>query len=228
MADPEATQDSGATVPPPAVTSLSPNEAVGHYVTMWKTSIEVQQHFNGIEWRIRGLALTVATFALGAAGVAAKDGATLGPISLGSAVLVLGLILWYAFYFVDRVWYHPLLKAAVAEGTQLENAICQYLPEAHLTAGITERSPQPVGRLVAFLAGRHGTERLNGQDLMHSPHKLRWFYRVGASTFVIGAIALQVGTLLAPVPTQTQTPVTTPAAPSDLPAPAPPSPSGTP
>lgn len=89
MADPEATQESGATDPPLAITSLSPNEAVGHYVTMWKTSIEVQQHFNGIEWRIRGLALTVATFALGAAGVAAKDKSTLGPISLGSAVLIL-------------------------------------------------------------------------------------------------------------------------------------------
>lgn len=161
MADPEATQESGATDPPLAITSLSPNEAVGHYVTMWKTSIEVQQHFNGIEWRIRGLALTVATFALGAAGVAAKDKSTLGPISLGSAVLILGLILWYAFYFVDRLWYHPLLKAAVAEGTQLENAISQYLPEAHLTAGITQRSPQPVGRLASIFR-RAGLGRCDG------------------------------------------------------------------
>lgn len=229
MADPEATQESGAALPPPAaVRSLSPNEAVGHYVTMWKTSIEVQQHFNDIEWRIRGLALTVATFALGAAGVAAKDKSALGPISLGSAVLVLGLILWYAFYFVDRVWYHPLLKAAVAEGTQLENAISQYLPEAHLTSGITQRSPQEVGRLVTFLAGRTGTAQKGDRAVMHSDHKLRWFYRVGASTFVIGAIALQVGALLTPVPSQTQIPVTTPAASPNLPAPVPPSPSGTP
>lgn len=196
MAD-TATQGGAATDPPLAATSLSPNEALGHYVTMWKTSVEVQQHFNDIEWRIRGLALTVATFALGAAGVAARDGATLGPISLGSAVLVLGLILWYAFYFVDRVWYHPLLKAAVDGGTQLERAICQYLPEAAVTAGITERSPQPVGPLVVFLAGRKGTSKLEGQALMHSDHKLRWFYRVGASTFVIGAIALQFGALVA-------------------------------
>lgn len=209
MADPEATQESGATDPPPAITSLSPNEAVGHYVTMWKTSIEVQQHFNGIEWRIRGLALTVATFALGAAGVAAKDKSTLGPISLGSAVLILGLILWYAFYFVDRLWYHPLLKAAVAEGTQLENAISQYLPEAHLTAGITQRSPQPVGRLVAFLSGREGTAREGDRTVMHSDHKLRWFYRVGASTFLVGAIALQVGSWMASDASSSHTPQTT-------------------
>ncbi|MBK8459987.1 MAG: hypothetical protein WAS07_06540 [Micropruina sp.] len=197
MTDPEAAAEIVASYLPAASAGLSSNEALGHYVTMWKTTVEVQQHFNDIEWRIRGLALTVATFALGAAGVAAKDGATLGPISLGSAVLCLGLILWYAFYFVDRLWYHPLLKAAVAEGTEFEKAIRRHLPEAHMTAGITERSPQSVGWLVAFLAGPKGTDRVNGHAVMHSDHKLRWFYRVGASTFIIGAIALQIGVALA-------------------------------
>lgn len=193
MADPEVTGEDGSGDTSPTPSRLSPNETLGHYISLWKTSVEVQQHFNDIEWRIRGLALTVATFALGAAGVAAKDGSTLGPISLGSAVLVLGLILWYAFYFVDRIWYHPLLKAAVAEGTQLEQAIGRYLPGAHMTEGITERSPQSVGPVVAFLAGPIGTERVNGVAVMHSDHKLRWFYRVGAFTFIIGAIALQIG-----------------------------------
>lgn len=196
MADTEVTCEDGSGGTSPSPASLSPNEALGHYVSLWKTSVEVQQHFNDIEWRIRGLALTVATFALGAAGVAAKDGSALGPISLGSAVLVLGLILWYAFYFVDRVWYHPLLKAAVAEGTQFEQAIGRYLPGTHMTAGITERSPQAVGPLVAFLAGRTGTDRVDGLAVMHSDHKLRWFYRVGASTFILGAIALQIGVMI--------------------------------
>ena len=66
-----------------------------------------------------------------------------------------------------------------------------------MTAGITQRSPQKVGRLIAFLAGRTGTERVAGGAVMHSDHKLRWFYRVGAFTFIIGAVALQVGVLLA-------------------------------
>jgi len=92
---------------------LTQDQQVGHYIDMWKQSVEVQMHFNDIEWRIRGLALTVATFALGAAGVAAKDGTRVGAVSLGSLVLAIGLLLWYAFYFVDRFWYHPLLKAAV-------------------------------------------------------------------------------------------------------------------
>lgn len=206
MADPGVDGADARVGPPPTPIGLSPNEALGHYVSLWKTSVEVQQHFNDIEWRIRGLALTVATFALGAAGVAAKDGSTLGPISLGSAVLVLGLVLWYAFYFVDRLWYHPLLKAAVSEGTQFEQAIGKYLPEAHMTAGISAGSPQKVGRVVAFLAGRTGTDRVDGMAVMHSDHKLRWFYRVGAFTFILGAAALQIGVLLAgpgALPTQT-------------------------
>ena len=88
-------------------TGLTRDQQVGHYIDMWKLSVEVQMHFNDIEWRIRGLALTVATFALGAAGVAAKDGTRVAGVSLGSLVIVIGLLLWYAFYFVDRVWYHP-------------------------------------------------------------------------------------------------------------------------
>ena len=51
--------------PTPDPVGLSPNEALGHYVSLWKTSVEVQQHFNDIEWRIRGLAVTVATSHLG-------------------------------------------------------------------------------------------------------------------------------------------------------------------
>ncbi len=70
---------------------LSREQQVSHYVDLYKQSVEVQMHFNDVEWRIRGLALTVATFALGAAGVAAKDGTTIGGVALGSLVIVIGL-----------------------------------------------------------------------------------------------------------------------------------------
>ena len=43
---------------------LTEDRRLSHYVDMWKQSVETQQHFNTIEWQIRGLALTVATFAL--------------------------------------------------------------------------------------------------------------------------------------------------------------------
>lgn len=175
--------------PPPVDprTELTMNEQVGHYVDMWKKTVDVQQHFNDIEWRIRGLALTVATFALGAAGVAAKDDTRVGWFSLGALVIVIGLLLWYAFYFVDRVWYHPLLRAAVAQGTRIEDEIKRNLPEVGMTAAITAGSSRETGRLVGFLSRR---------NVMHSEDKLVWFYKVGAFALLAAAIALQAGALL--------------------------------
>jgi hypothetical protein len=170
------------TPPPERAADLTANERLGHYIDLYKTTVEVQEHFNDIEWRIRGLALTVATFALGAGGVAARDGAKAGPFSLGAFVVLLGLLLWYAFYFVDRWWYHPLLKASVEQGTRIEQEIQAALPAAGMTAGITAGSRYTPSRLVRILSRR---------KVMHSDHKLTWFYRVGALAFVLAAIGLQ-------------------------------------
>lgn len=168
---------------PPSKAGLTEDERVGHYITMWKQSVEVQQHFNDIEWRIRGLALTVATFALGAAGLAVKDRTEVGQVSLGAVIVFVGLILWYAFYFVDRAWYHPLLKAAVVSGTRLENEIKKSLPEAGMTQAITEGSPYKPSRLVQILSRTSGD--------MRSDDKLVWFYTVGAAALVLVTIGLQ-------------------------------------
>lgn len=174
------------------------------YIELWKVAIDVQKHFNDIEWRIRGLALTAATFALGAAGVAAKDGTRFGPVSLGATILLLGLLLWYAFYYVDRFWYHPLLKAAVAEGTEFEKGIARFLPGVSLTAGITHRSPQPANLAVRLLGWGlcHQVDEVDALDspdaksgkryMMHSDHKLRWFYAVGAYALAAAAVALEI------------------------------------
>jgi hypothetical protein len=49
------------------------DERVKAYVEMWKQAIDLQKHFNDIEMRVRGLALTALTFALGGATLAVKD-----------------------------------------------------------------------------------------------------------------------------------------------------------
>lgn len=170
-----------------APTELTRDQQVGHYIDMWKQSVAVQMHFNDIEWRIRGLALTVATFALGAAGVAAKDGTRVGWFSLGSLVIVIGLLLWYAFYFVDRVWYHPLLKAAVNHGTRLEEEVKKALPQAGMTAAITAGSTHYTSRVERIFSRK---------ERMHSDDKLVWFYQVGALALALAAVALQVGVLV--------------------------------
>ena len=207
MGDSEGTQPVSAPASPGAQDRMTLDQEVGHYIDMWKQSVEVQMHFNDIEWRIRGLALTVATFALGAAGVAAKDGTRVGWFSLGALVIGIGLLLWYAFYFVDRAWYHPLLKASVAHGTQFEEEIKKVLPAAGMTASITAGSIYRPKRTIRILSRR---------SEMHSDDKLVWFYTVGAIALALAAIALQAGVLLGsaarsssetpPTPTASSTP----------------------
>lgn len=166
---------------------LSEDQRVGHYIEMWKQTVQVNQHFNEIEWRIRGLALTVATFALGAAGLAARDGAEVLGISLGTLVVGVGLVLWYAFYFVDRAWYHPLLKASVVHAESLEEAIKDTLPLAGLSQQITAGSPYAPNRLVKALS--------RTTDRMQSDNKLVWFYGVGAAALALVAVLLQIASL---------------------------------
>lgn len=170
---------------------LDRRDRVSGYIDLWKQTVEVQKHFNDLEWRIRGLALTALTFTVGAAGLAAGRDDRVGPISLGATVTVIGLILWYAFYFVDRYWYHPLLKAAVKQGEHIEELLSTDLPGADLTKQISLGSPQrwkPLG------IGRRGE---GGGFLLRSTQKMAVFYGIGATTLIVLAAALQVGSWLA-------------------------------
>ncbi|OAB87818.1 hypothetical protein AWH69_07210 [Janibacter melonis] len=166
--------------------ALSDAERVGHYIEMWKQATQVNQHFNDIEWRIRGLALTVATFSIGAAGVAAREGATAFGVSVGSLLLVVGLLLWYAFYFVDLAWYHQLLRASVSQTEKIEQEIIKVLPLGGHATAITAGSAYRPNGLVRFLSRR---------ESMRSSDKLMWFYRVGALALILVAIGLQISSM---------------------------------
>lgn len=168
---------------------ISEAERLGFYIDMWKKSVDVQQHFNDIEWRIRGLALTAVTFALGAAGVAARTGAQFGHVSLAAGVVLVGLILWNAFYFVDRVWYHQLLKAAVSGGTKMEEEIKRSLPEAGMTAAISDGSGYKPGSFAKRFV------KTNNEGYMRSDDKLVTFYRIGSVTLLAVAVGLECWTL---------------------------------
>lgn len=165
------------------------DERLKHYIELWKQTVVVQQHFNDIEWRIRQLALTALTFALGAAAVAAREKTAVMifgfSVQLSSTLLFFGLILWLSFYFVDQVWYHRLLIGAVKHGEELERAIQAYLPEAGLTQAISKSSPYRISI---------GRGRLRWTWLVHSKVKLRVFYAIGSLALMLSAIALQVAT----------------------------------
>lgn len=165
------------------MTTPTREELTKHYIEIWKQTVTVQQHFNDIEWRIRGLALTAATFAIGAAAVATKD----GPPFTGTVILLIALLLWYAFYFVDRYWYHPLLKASVVQGEQLESEIEKVLPAAKLTQTISAGSPVTRPLMIRFL-----TLFQNPNAKLRSENKLAWFYFFGALALTLTAIGLGV------------------------------------
>lgn len=182
-------------------------ESLSALVEMWKVTVEVQQHFNDLEWKIRGLALTVLTGALGAATLALREGSTLlmgsWRFSLASLVLVAGLLVWSAFFFVDGIWYHRLLVGAVKEGIRLEGTIGKALPGGgRLTTSIGDASPW------SFPARGPNSDRKPWFTL-HSTDKLKAFYAgIGAVLFALALAAhFSAGSV---VPDRATTSTTTP------------------
>jgi hypothetical protein len=102
----------------------------------WKKTIEVQQHFNDLELRIRNIAVTVLAGVFGAVALALQDGRFL----IVAFLLFAGLIAWLSFYFMDRFWYHQLLKGAVVHAQNIENRLQQKIPGIGLSLAISEAS----------------------------------------------------------------------------------------
>lgn len=165
---------------------ISQKERIGFLIELWKQTVAVQQHFNDLSWRIRGLALSALTITLGAAAVAAQKAVLVdlyGYSTALSALLTLtGLILWLSFFYVDLRWYHPLLRGSVKHGDDLEKALRAYIPEAGLTGTISEVSPYRGFNLLTF-------KRIS----VHSGMKLRRFYVAIAVLLIILTAALQSG-----------------------------------
>jgi len=96
-------------------------------VEVWKKIVDVQQHFNDLELRIRNFALIVTGAFIGMGSYAIKDGgmATICGLEISVAGLVVfcSLLPLAAFYLMDRLWYHRLLDGAVAAATPVEERL---------------------------------------------------------------------------------------------------------
>jgi hypothetical protein len=147
------------------------NEKMQFALEVWKTTIEVQQHFNTIEMQIRNIAITVLTATIGAAALVhnqiqeAKNIAVaagnipsetyviqLSWIKLSPPDMILagGLIAWVAFFLMDRFWYHPLLLGAVEHAQYIENnlrQIVEYGAFISLSSSISKASPVKIGKI---------------------------------------------------------------------------------
>lgn len=144
---------------------------------LWKKTVEVQEHFNDLELRIRNYAVTVLAAIIGLAAYAVKENLQIALLghrtSIAAITLAGGIIPWLAFYFMDRFWYHRLLYGAVAHGKLIEDRWKECIPELSLTESI----------------GRHSPLRLFGWEI-HSPRKIDLFY--GAGFLLLLALSLLV------------------------------------
>jgi hypothetical protein len=101
-------------------------------VTAWAKSLDVQQHFNDLELRIRNFAISLLVAVMGRTALALKEQYTVQigdqQVSLAIVILLAGILGWFAFYFMDRHWYHRLLIGSVkyTPPLQLKNSSCMH------------------------------------------------------------------------------------------------------
>ena len=160
-----------------------PLARVAHVVEAWKKTVEVQQHFNEIEMKIRNYAITVLVAVLGAVAFAVKEGLP----ALAGVFLCFGAVGVLLFFFMDLAWYHRLLMGAVRHGVKIEQDHANDLPELGLTTAIGRASPLKAGKYE-----------------IHSTQKLVGFYVGLVLAMVIGG-----GLVCCLVPGKDETPETT-------------------
>lgn len=106
---------------------MSKEEETKLLVEAWKQVVQTQMHFNDLGLRIRNFAflLTGAFIALG--GYAIREGGSVIifslEISIASAIIFASILPLLGVFFMDRMWYHPLLLGAVIEGSKIEKEL---------------------------------------------------------------------------------------------------------
>lgn len=163
-------------------------------VEIWKKVVDVQQHFNDLELRVRNFAIVVTGAFIGLGGYAIKDG---GMASIcGITVSVSGLVVFCslfplaAFYLMDRLWYHRMLEGAVNAATPVEARLRELGMTVELGTKIRAASPF----------------ELRGHKV-HSKHKMDGFYLLTA----LGILALSSVLAFGVRPVSNQTHVEPPA-----------------
>jgi len=171
-------------------------------VEIWKKIVDVQQHFNDLELRIRNfaLALTGAFLALG--GYAIKESAFVAifglDVSVSALIVLAAIVPLLAFYFMDKYWYHRLLDGAVRAGADAEAELQARGYKVGLGAKISEASP-----FDNRLYGKKIDPRdffLFAKRKMHSRHKMDIFYGMMLISLVVITLLLIIGLRPQPQP----------------------------
>ena len=158
-------------------------ELVKLAVEGWKKTVDVQQHFNDLELRVRNFAITFTAAVLGLVGWALKEGMD---SFLPAGLLAIGTLGWVAFYLMDRHWYHRFLDGAVEHGRRVEAWLCEATGTEvfSLASGIKQSSGIPLAKqregLWPWLVGLF----VKGRKL-RSHHRINLFYGGFALAFAV-------------------------------------------
>ncbi|TGS10061.1 HAD family hydrolase [Mesorhizobium sp. M2E.F.Ca.ET.209.01.1.1] len=125
-------------------TVLSRKDELNLAVDAWKKTVDVQQHFNDLEMRVRNFAITVVGALIASMSFTYQLGLTSeiwGIVFPAGTVLVAAAICaWAGFYFMDRYWYHVLLKGAVNHAAEIERLYGDDVPSIKLGSTVSEVS----------------------------------------------------------------------------------------
>ncbi len=165
------------------------NDERKNVIEIWKAVVGVQQHFNEIGMKIRGLFITIVVAIAAAQGflIEKKLSVSIGRYTILYANVMpwLGILATYLFYFVDRHWYHRLLMGSILHGGSIEQKYANEIPELALGAKISEQSPVELknwlARKVADVVV--SDERWVKHKRLHSDAKIEFFYKSIALLF---------------------------------------------
>jgi hypothetical protein len=159
--------------------ALTQKDLLDAKIDIWKKIVDVQMHFNELEMKIRNFAVLLLSAFIGAAGLALKEDIRLAPwnMPLATAILAAASMIVLLFYFVDRFWYHPLLKGSVVAGIDIEADIEQ----AHQIPGIS----------LTKTIGKHSAVKLPfTKAVLRSDRKVSLFYICTFAIFLGLAVAI--------------------------------------
>jgi hypothetical protein len=164
-------------------------------IDVWKSIVEVQQHFNDISMRIRGMFVTILLALFASIGFLLDKKLSINfwavHLQFATLVPIFGVFGTWLFYFIDRYWYHRLLVGSVNHAIEIEKKYKDEIPELSLSEAIGAVSPYEPRGITKWLAKvlvRHEKYRKTGK--LHSDGKIELFYKTVMLVLFLTALML--------------------------------------
>lgn len=174
-------------------------------IEIWKTMVEVQLHFSQMEMTTRNTFVTIAIAIIAGVGLSIEHDISVTLITAVPAAAILslmGILVTWLFYFVDRYWYHRFLIGTGDAIGPIEAHLSSISPAPiELGAKIGARSPLQVGlwrplRWMTWFAAADDPRDVGGRPRsryihlgrLHSEAKISVFYKAMMLLFLAMAV----------------------------------------